>query len=43
LKNPVDPALSYAMKNEDLKQDYVMKNGFVFGGINCSILFKKYT
>jgi 3-oxoacyl-(acyl-carrier-protein) synthase len=42
LKTPVDPALRYAFKNEDVPIDYMMKNGFVFGGINCTLLFKKY-
>lgn len=42
LKTPVDPALRYAFKNEDVEINYMMKNGFVFGGINCTLLFKKY-
>jgi 3-oxoacyl-[acyl-carrier-protein] synthase II len=40
LTEPLDPELSYAMENMDVKLDVVVKNGFVFGGVNCSILFK---
>jgi 3-oxoacyl-(acyl-carrier-protein) synthase len=42
LKNPVDPDLNYAFKNESWDTKYILKNGFVFGGTNSSLLFKKY-
>ena len=42
LKNPVDPALFYAMENMKWDTDIILKNGFVFGGINTSLLFKRY-
>lgn len=42
LKTPVDPAMRYAFENQDAEINYMMKNGFVFGGINCTLLFKKY-
>ena len=42
LKDPLDPKLSFAMKNTERKVDVVLKNAFVFGGVNCSILYKKY-
>jgi 3-oxoacyl-(acyl-carrier-protein) synthase len=43
LKNPCDPMLRYALENEQSEVNYMMKNGFVFGGINCTLLFKKYS
>jgi len=42
LETPEDPALSYAFKNQPHKINYMAKNGFVFGGINCTLLFKNY-
>ena len=41
LKTPLDPELIFAMENQDYKLDVMVKNAFVFGGVNCSILFKK--
>jgi 3-oxoacyl-(acyl-carrier-protein) synthase len=43
LKNPCDPMLRYAFENEHCEVNYMMKNGFVFGGNNCTLLFRKYT
>lgn len=42
LKTPEDPTLSYAFQNQEHPINYMAKNGFVFGGINCTLLFKKY-
>jgi 3-oxoacyl-(acyl-carrier-protein) synthase len=42
LKVPCDPDLRYAYKNSDWKIDYMLKSGYVFGGINTSLVFKKY-
>lgn len=42
LKTPLDPSLNYAFVNQDHEVNHLMKNGFVFGGINCTLLFKKY-
>lgn len=41
LSDPLEPNLHYAMENTDLEINSVVKNGFVFGGINCAMLFKK--
>lgn len=42
LKDPEDPELNYAFKNTNTEVNYILKNGFVFGGNNCSLLFKRY-
>lgn len=42
LKNPVDPELNYALSNQKWDMTYMLKNGFVFGGTNSALLFKKY-
>jgi len=42
LKNPEDPELKYAFDAQDWPINYMLKNGFVFGGINCTLLFKNY-
>ena len=42
LKDPEDPTLNYAFKGQNYPINYMAKNGFVFGGINCTLLFKKY-
>lgn len=44
LKTPCEPKLSFALDgvNTPRKVDVVVKNGFVFGGLNCSIVMKKY-
>lgn len=42
LTTPEDPTLNYAFENQEHKINYMAKNGFVFGGINCTLLFKKH-
>lgn len=42
LKNPLDPELNYAFHNQKWQMTYLLKNGFVFGGTNSALLFKKY-
>lgn len=42
LKDPLDPDMRYSFENQSAEVNSIVKNGFVFGGINCSILFKKY-
>ena len=42
----VDPrcgALDYIMENgRNLEAEYIMSNNFAFGGINTSLIFKRY-
>ena len=42
LKDPEYPELSYAFESKPHKVDYLLKNGFVFGGLNCTLLFKTH-
>jgi len=42
LEEPLDKDLSFAMENQDCETNVIVKNALVFGGINCSLVFKKY-
>lgn len=41
LDDPELPELNYCLKNKEASVSAILKNGYVFGGINCSILYKK--
>jgi 3-oxoacyl-[acyl-carrier-protein] synthase II len=43
LENPIDePKINYAMKTESQNMKYALKNAFGFGGVNVSLLFRKW-
>lgn len=42
LETPVDADLKFVRQNIDHKSEVIVKNSLVFGGVNCSLVFRKY-
>ena len=43
LEDPLCPLLRFATENTREQMDVIVKNSLVFGGINSSLVLKRYT